>query len=156
MQFLKKNWYWAIVISILFMEFLVFVISGESYTYIGIHDNLDIHITDYRLLRSNHAFFSHNAEIPLLGGINRDFLLSEWYLYSLLYAVLPTYTAYLCGYFLKIILALVSGILLGHDILKSNYHKNAWIIVLWTASLISCFLFFIFFYSIADLFMPQT
>ena len=130
MQFLKKNWYWAIVISILFMEFLVFVISGESHTYIGIHDNLDIHITDYRLLRSNHAFFSHNAEIPLLGGINRDFLLSEWYLYSLLYAVLPTYTAYLCGYFLKIILALVSGILLGHDILKSNYHKNAWIIVL--------------------------
>jgi len=130
MQFLKKNWYWAIVISILFMEFLVFAISGESHTYIGIHDNLDIHITDYELLRSNHAFFSHNAAIPLLGGINRDFLLSEWYLYSLLYAVLPTYTAYLCGYFLKIILALVSGILLGHEILKSNYHKNAWIIVL--------------------------
>ena len=38
MQFLKKNWYWAIVISILFMEFLVFAISGESHTYIGIHE----------------------------------------------------------------------------------------------------------------------
>ncbi|MCR5596307.1 MAG: DUF6044 family protein [Lachnospiraceae bacterium] len=122
-------WYWFLVFLILIGELIVFLIAGEQYTYLGIHDNLDIHIADYQILRNNNAFFSDDVTIPLLGGINRDFLLSEYYLYSLLYAVFPNFTAYIIGYFLKIIIALTGGCLLGRDILGDDYRANEWIVV---------------------------
>lgn len=122
-------WYWWIVLLILFTELCVFVLFGED-SYLAIHDNLDIHITDYEILRQNNAFFSHGSKLPLLGGIDRNFLLSEFSLYSLLYMLLPNFAAYVTGYFLKILIALGSGILLGKDILKEQYSRYAWLIVL--------------------------
>lgn len=98
-------WYWWIVLLILFAELCVFVFFGED-SYLAIHDNLDIHITDYEILRQNNAFFSHGSKLPLLGGIDRNFLLSEFSLYSLLYMLLPNFAAYVTGYFLKILIAL--------------------------------------------------
>lgn len=122
-------WYWWIVLLILMGELAVFLYFGKD-SYIGIHDNLDIHIADYQILRLNHAFFSHGKQLPLLGGIDRNFLLSELSLYSLLYVFLPNFAAYITGYFLKILLALGSGILLGKDILKDQYEHYAWLVVL--------------------------
>lgn len=122
-------WYWWIVLLLLFGELAVFLFFGGD-SYIGIHDNLDIHIADYQVLRLNHAFFSHGQELPLLGGIDRNFLLSEVSLYSLLYVLLPNFAAYVAGYFLKILIALGSGILLGKDILKEKYESYAWLVVL--------------------------
>ncbi len=123
------NWYWIIVTGILILEAAVFLIAGQD-SYIGIHDNLDIHITDYRILKLNQAFFSQDTTIPILGGISRDFLLSEFSLYSLLYMIFPTFTAYIVGYFAKILISLFSGILLGKDILGYQYKKYEWLIVL--------------------------
>lgn len=122
-------WYWWIVLLLLIGELSVFLFFGED-SYIGIHDNLDIHIADYQILRLNNAFFSHGKELPLLGGIDRNFLLSELSLYSLLYMLLPNFAAYITGYFLKILIALGSGILLGRDILKEKYEDYAWLVVL--------------------------
>ncbi len=126
----KKKWYWILTVLIIIGELGIFLIAGEQHTYIGIHDNLDIHITDYKLLKDNHAFFVQKADMPLLGGISRDFLLSEFYLYSLLYFILPTFSAYITGYFLKIVIALCGGYLLGKDILKEKFKEVEWIVVL--------------------------
>ncbi|MBR4671295.1 MAG: hypothetical protein IKO84_11930 [Butyrivibrio sp.] len=127
---IKKNIHFIIVILVLLIELITFICAGKMGTYIGVHDNLDIHITDYKLLRDNHAFFSHGQIIPLLGGIDRNFLLSEFYLYSLLHAALPTFAAYIAGHFIKILIALFSGILLGKDILKDSYVKYEKAVVL--------------------------
>ena len=59
---LQNNWYWIIVFGVLLLELITFIIAGKHGTYIGVHDNLDIHITDYKLLRDNHAFFSQGKE----------------------------------------------------------------------------------------------
>jgi hypothetical protein len=126
----KITWYWGIVIIITLVELATFLIAGPNHTYIGVHDNLDIHIADYQIMRLNNAFFSHAKTLPLLGGIDRNFLLSEFYLYSLIYAVLPNFTAYITCYFLKIMIALISGILLGKDVLEYKYEKYEWLIVL--------------------------
>ncbi len=126
---LLANWHWCLVFSVLAIEMLVFLAAGEN-VYIGIHDNLDIHIADYQILKLNHAFWAHNRELPFLGGIDRNFFLSELSLYALLYMIFPTLTAYLIGYFLKIIIALCSGILLGKDVLGGEYQKYEWIVVL--------------------------
>ncbi len=129
---LAIKWYFALVAVILAIELLTFALAGEAHTYVGVHDNLDIHITDYQLLRSNHAFFSHNVTIPILGGIDRNFFLSEFYLYSVLYMIFPTFTAYIIGYFCKILIALGSGILLGKDIFQKRYPEYEWIVVLFS------------------------
>ncbi|MCR5102373.1 MAG: YfhO family protein, partial [Butyrivibrio sp.] len=127
-----SNWYYILIIAILIIEALTFIIAGEAHTYIGVHDNLDIHIADYKLLKDNNAFFSHNITLPLLGGIDRNFLLSEFYLYAVLYMIFPNFAAYIIGYFLKIFIALFSGILLGKDLLKESYKKYEWIVVLFS------------------------
>ncbi|SCY42324.1 hypothetical protein SAMN02910451_02548 [Butyrivibrio hungatei] len=127
-----RNWYFLLVIGILLLQLIVFLIAGEAHTFIGVHDNLDIHITDYKLLKDNNAFFSQGKTIPLLGGIDRNFLLSEFYAYSWLYMILPNFAAYIVGYFLKILIALFSGILLGKDILKDKYEKYKWAVVLFS------------------------
>ncbi len=123
------KWHWIIAIFILFCQFSVLIFYGED-SYIGIHDNLDIHIVDYQILKLNNAFFAHDISLPLLGGISRDFLASEFSLYALLYFLLPNFAAYLTGYFLKIILAMGSVILLAKDILKEKYDRYEPIIVL--------------------------
>lgn len=128
-QKMKSYWYWWIVIVISLIEMIVFLFVGED-SYLGIHDNLDIHIADYQILKSNHAFFAHGEKVPLLGGIDRNFLLSEFSLYAFLYMIFPNFVAYMVGYFLKIGMALFGGILLGKDILKEHYKKYEWIIVL--------------------------
>jgi hypothetical protein len=130
MKKVKTKWYWVIVMGIIITELITFIVAGSKNTYIGIHDNLDIHIADYQILKLNNAFFSQNATVPLLGGIDRNFLLSEFYLYSVLYMLFPNFVAYIIGYFLKIFIALFSGILLGKDILKEKYHQYEWIVVL--------------------------
>ena len=127
-----RNWYFLVVLGIVALQLAVFLIAGESHTFIGVHDNLDIHITDYKLLKDNNAFFLQGKTIPLLGGIDRNFLLSEFYAYSWLYMVLPNFAAYITGYFLKIFIALFSGILLGKDILGDKYKRYEWAVVLFS------------------------
>ena len=127
-----RNWYFLVVLGIVALQLAVFLIAGESHTFIGVHDNLDIHITDYKLLKDNNAFFSQGKTIPLLGGIDRNFLLSEFYAYSWLYMILPNFAAYITGYFLKIFIALFSGILLGKDILGDKYKRYEWAVVLFS------------------------
>ncbi|SFU64947.1 DUF6044 family protein [Butyrivibrio sp. M55] len=127
-----KNWYFLVVLGIVVLQLAVFLIAGKSHTFIGVHDNLDIHITDYKLLKDNNAFFSQGKTIPLLGGIDRNFLLSEFYAYSWLYMILPNFAAYITGYFLKIFIALFSGILLGKDIFGDKYKRYEWAVVLFS------------------------
>ena len=122
-------WYWWIVALIFVGELIIFLFFGTD-SYIGIHDNLDIHITDYEILKQNNAFFSWKKEIPFLGGIDRNYFLSELSLYALLYMIFPNFTAYITGYFLKILIALGSGILLGKQCLKEKYKEYEWAVVL--------------------------
>ena len=73
MKKVKENWYWILIGAVTLIEFITFIISGSKHTIIGVHDNLDIHITDYQILKQNNAFFSHGTSLPLLVGIDRNF-----------------------------------------------------------------------------------
>lgn len=129
----KKNiaipWYYLLVLFFLIGEAVLFFALGEN-IYVSMHDNLDLHVADYHILSETGTFFSHNVKLPLLNGINRDYFASEFSLYSLLYFVLPTCTAYVTGLLLKTVIALISVILLAKDILKENYPKYECIVVL--------------------------
>lgn len=122
-------WYYLLVLVFFVCETILFIVLREN-IYVSMHDNLDLHIADYHILSETGTFFAHNVDLPLLGGISRDYFASELSLYSLLYILFPTCAAYVIGLLLKTIIALVSCILLAKDVLARNYRKYEGIVVL--------------------------
>lgn len=117
-----KKWYWVIFAAALLGEAAVFLFFGEG-SYIAVHDNLDLFMGHFQAMKHWNVFFAHNAEVPILGGITRDYLSSEFNLYNILFYLLPPFAAYMCGYFLKILIAEGSVLLLAKDVYGGNYKK---------------------------------
>lgn len=118
----KFTWYQLLITAIILGETLIFLILGEN-SYIAVHDNLDLFVTHFEMLKDGNSFFAHNVDLPLLNGISRDNFASEFSLYNMLYLLLPTYYAYIAGYILKMILGIVSFTLLMKDIYGKSYEK---------------------------------
>lgn len=111
---------------------LVFFICGEK-SVIAVHDNLDLFIPQFQMMKDTGTFFSHGKDVPFLGGISRDVLPSEFSLYTVLYMLLPAYPAYVIGYLLKIVIAVFSCILLAGDVCGENYEAYkplVWVLAL--------------------------
>lgn len=107
-------WY-VILIGLFFVGVTgVYAVFGES-SYIAVHDNLDLFVAQFQMLKNTGSFFSHGVDIPFLGGVTRDNLPSELSLYTVLYMLLPSFAAYVAGYLLKVAIALVSVRLLAKD-----------------------------------------
>ena len=119
-QRLANNWYVIIAAGFLAFAALIFFAFGES-SIIAVHDNLDLFVAQFQMLKNTGTFWTHGAEVPFLGGITRDNLPSEFSLYTMLYMVLPSYYAYVTGYLLKIVTALVSAVLLAKDFCGGEY-----------------------------------
>lgn len=113
---MRMNKYWYVIfIGLFFIGAAgVYIIFGES-SYIAVHDNLDLFVAQFQMLKNTDSFFAHGADVPFLGGITRDNLPSELSLYTLLYAMMPSFAAYVTGYLLKIVIAIVSVWLLAKD-----------------------------------------
>ncbi|SFC17193.1 DUF6044 family protein [Butyrivibrio sp. YAB3001] len=116
----KKNWYIIFTGALLALQTAVFLIfRGESYPQI--HDNLDLFMAHYEMLKKGNLWFSHNVNAPILHGISRDLFGSEFNLYNLFYIILPGFWAYFAGYASKIAIGIISFILLSKDIYKDKY-----------------------------------
>ncbi len=117
----KKNWYWYLTGTLLFIQAAVFLVfRGNS--YLQIHDNLDLFMGHYEMLKKGGLWFAHGVDAPILHGISRDLFGSEFNLYNLFYICLPGVWAYLAGYAAKIAIGIFSFTLLSKDILKERYN----------------------------------
>ncbi len=133
MSAIRKYWHWFLVGGIFLGEAVILLVLKEN-IYVGICDNLDLFITQLKMLHDNNAFFAHDQMIPMLQSINRDYFPSEFSLYNILYFLLPDIYAYIVGYLLKLIVAVVSCLLLAKQILRENYVKYEKIVVLVSAA----------------------
>ncbi len=108
--------YWYVVVIALFFTGAagVFLFFGES-SYIAVHDNLDLFVAQLQMLKNTGTFFSHGVDVPFLGGVTRDNLPSELSLYTVLYMIFPSFTAYVAGYLLKVGIAIWGVWLLAKD-----------------------------------------
>lgn len=109
-----KNWYFIFIGLFFLCAGSVYLWLGEG-SYIAVHDNLDLFVAQFQMMKNTDSFFAHGAEVPFLGGVTRDNLPSEFSLYTLLYVMLPSFAAYITGYFLKIGIAVISVWLLAKD-----------------------------------------
>jgi len=127
---LISRWYLVITAGFLLFAGLVFFICGEK-SVIAVHDNLDLFIPQFQMMKDTGTFFSHGKDVPFLGGISRDVLPSEFSLYTVLFMILPAYPAYVIGYLLKIVIAVFSCVLLAKDVCGKNYGEYkplAWVL----------------------------
>lgn len=117
---LTKYWFLFPVTGFLLLTTGVFFGYGER-SYIAVHDNMDLFLAQFQMLKNTGSFFKHGVNVPFLGGISRDNLPSELSLYSVLYMIFPTYTAYVLGILLKILLGMFSFRLLARELYPEKY-----------------------------------
>jgi len=108
----------------LFAVFVFYALIGEN-SYIAVQDNLDLFMAQFAMLKNEGIFFSHGVSAPFLGGVSRNVLPSELSLYTVLFMIFPPFAAYVAGYIIKVIIAVVSCRLLFLDMVehdKDNAH----------------------------------
>lgn len=126
---IKKYWYLYFTGALLAIQAAVFLVfRGES--YFQIHDNLDLFMAHYEMLKKAGLWFAHGENAPILHGISRDLFGSEFLLYNLFYILLPGVWAYLAGYAAKIAVGIISFRLLAKDVYKERYNEYKPIIVI--------------------------
>ena len=117
---LTKSWFLFPIIGFLLLTAGVFFGYGE-HSYIGVHDNMDLFLAQFQMLKNTDSFFKHGVDVPFLGGVSRDTLPSEFSLYSILYMIFPTYTAYVLGILGKILIGMFSFCLLARELYPEKY-----------------------------------
>nr|WP_297705359.1 DUF6044 family protein [uncultured Butyrivibrio sp.] len=124
----KKNWYLYLTGALLALQAAVFLIfRGES--YLQIHDNLDLFMAHYEMLKKAGIWFAHGVDAPIMHGISRDLFGSEFLIYNLFYILLPGVWAYLAGYAAKIAVGIISFRMLAKDIYQDRYETYKPLIV---------------------------
>ena len=130
---LKKYWYVYLSGTLLAIQAAVFLIfRGES--YFQIHDNLDLFMAHYEMLKKAGLWFAQGADAPILHGVPRDLFGSEFLIYNLFYILLPGVWAYLAGYAAKIAAGMISFILLAKDVYKDRYQQYKPLIIVIAAA----------------------
>ena len=117
---LTKYWFYFPITGFVLLTAGVFFGYGER-SYIAVHDNMDLFLAQFGMLKNTGTFFKHGVDVPFLGGISRDNLPSELSLYSVLYMIFPTYTAYILGILGKILLGMFSFRLLAGELYPNQY-----------------------------------
>lgn len=119
---LTKYWFLFPVTGFLLLMAAVFFGFGER-SYIGVHDNMDLFLAQFQMLKNTDSFWKHGVDVPFLGGVSRDNLPSELSLYSLLFMLFSTYTAYVLGLFGKVLIGMFSFVLLVRELVGEKYEK---------------------------------
>lgn len=117
---ITKYWFLFPIAGFLLLMAAVFFGWGER-SYIGVHDNMDLFLAQFQMLKNTDSFWKHGVDVPFLGGVSRDNLPSEFSLYSMLFMIFPTYTAYVLGLFGKILLGMFSFCLLVKELFGEKY-----------------------------------
>lgn len=119
-RWITKYWFLFPIVGFLLLAAAVFFGYGEG-SYIGVHDNMDLFLAQFQMLKNTDSFWKHGVDVPFLGGVSRDNLPSEFSLYSLLFLIFPTYTAYVLGLLGKILLGMFSFRLLAKELFPERY-----------------------------------
>lgn len=129
LSWLDRYWFICVLAGVIGVQALTFLIFREE-SYLTVQDNLDLFVAHFQVLNNWDGWFAQNSVMPMLGGIDRNGLGSEFSLYNLMFILLPPFWAYMSGYFLKIIIGTGSFVLLVREFLRedfSKYREIAWV-----------------------------
>ena len=130
---LKQNWYLYFLLCLMMIQAAMFTLWGE-HSFIAIHDNLDLFVAHNKIMKNQGIFFGNGEQALLLGGVSRNLLGSEFNLYNILYYLFQPYTAYVIGYFFKIVIGFSSFVLLAKEIYKGRFQHYKSLVFLTAAA----------------------
>ena len=119
---IRQNWVIYFILGLALLQVMMFTLWGE-HSFIAIHDNLDLFVAHNKIMKNQGIFFGKAKEALMLGGVSRNLLGSEFSLYNILYVLFKPYTAYVVGYFLKLLIGFGSFVLLSKEIWGSQFEK---------------------------------
>lgn len=109
----KKEKYLLYSICLLVIIFLVFPVFVGEDSIISIHDNLDSNAGWAKMIKDSNSFFTLNSPTPSFNNLSSLYFMQINYsLYSALFCLLPTFTAYMINYYIAIIVGFVSMFIL--------------------------------------------
>lgn len=126
---LKKNWSY-IFISLFLIVTAVYILIKQDNIYLQIHDYLDSNIAWIKMLKDNGIFWSKDAAVPFLGGIDRNYLYSELKAYMWLFMVFPVFPAIIIGWYVKVLMAITGFIFLCRSI-DQKYQVHYRNLIIW-------------------------
>ncbi len=129
MKKILSKWYFIIIGGFILFAAAVYILTGQK-SVIAVHDNLDLFIPQYKMMKDTGTFFAHGAAVPFLGNISRDYLPSEFNLYTVIFMIFPELAAYIICYFLKIFIALAGSVLFARDVLGEKFSEYASLVYL--------------------------
>lgn len=129
MEMFKKKWSYVIA-SLLFVAEAIVLFGLNDRMYAGICDNLDLFITQLKMLHDGNSFFSHHEAMSMLNGIDRDYFPTECSLYNILFAVMPAVYAYITGYLLKLLIGFFSFLYFMKVMLNDEFGQYENLLVL--------------------------
>ncbi len=120
---------WAMFIAALFIviTMIYIVIKGDG-IYLQIHDYLDGYAAVFKMFKDNRSFWTFGTELPFLGGVDRDLMLSDLKVYSWIHMIFPTFPAIVIGWYLKILMSIAGFVFLGKTIYGHAKDINIFII----------------------------
>ncbi|MCR5688207.1 MAG: DUF6044 family protein [Lachnospiraceae bacterium] len=123
---LKKaadNWA-AVFLLAFFAVTLVYIVTAGDGIYLQIHDNLDSNIAIYKMMKDSRLFWSFGTRAPMLGGLDRNYLVSDLNPYPLLHMAFPTLAAVITAWYLKIAMAAAGFVFLGRTVYGRECDAN--------------------------------
>ena len=120
----RKKLRWEYVFIALFLAALILfvVIRGEN-IYVASFDNMDSNLAWEKMVKDN-GLYAGDGEVPMLGGVDRNYFSSEFKLYTWIYMLLPSFAAFMTGWFLSIVMAIVFFWLVGKEIFPDFESKK--------------------------------
>lgn len=64
---LTKYWFLFPIAGFLLLEGGVFLYFGEK-SYIAVHDNMDLFLAQFQMLKNTGSFWAHGVDVPFLGA----------------------------------------------------------------------------------------
>ncbi len=120
---IKTNWGLILVGAFLFVTIIGVCIYGED-LFIAIHDHLDGTHAFYSMLKDKQIFWSIDAQMPMLGGIDRNLMPSEFKLYAWTFMVFPKFVAMVINWYLRIVISVLGFFLLSRILFPVDKKKE--------------------------------
>ncbi len=127
---IKNRWYVWVSLLLFLAQTAMMTLWGDR-SFVAIHDNLDLFVAHNAMLKEAGIFFKQDALAPMLGGVSRDLLGSEFNLYNLLFFFFSPYTAYVISYLLKLLIGFGGSLILAKEVFGVNYEKyrsSVWLV----------------------------
>lgn len=125
---IKNNWSYLCVAIYIGIVFSFVGMYGEN-IILQVHDFLDGSLIYEKVLTDYKLLFDNDGIVPMLGGVSRHYMGSEFNVKTWIFVLFPTFYAIIIHYVFSIVVAVFGSVLLGKSILGESWLEYKHIVI---------------------------